>query len=87
MSELYLCKQHHDKPHGSAGREADERSDAACFDMKEIIVIFLHILCSGYAHPFGMTKPSAVNNQSIEPGDGKPYDISSQSPEETWLHD
>ena len=71
----HVSKQHHDQPHSGACREADERTDAACFDMEEVIVVLLHILCSGNAHPFGMTKPSAVNNQSIEPGDGKPYDI------------
>jgi len=72
---MCLCEQHHNQPHCGTCREADERSNAACFNMKEVIVILLHIFCSGDSHPFGMTKPSAVNNQGVKPRDSKPYDI------------
>lgn len=38
-------------------------------------MIFLHVLCSRDTHPLRMAEPSAVNNQRIETGDRKPYDI------------
>ena len=46
--DMRLCKQHHDQPHSGACREADERTDAACFDMKEVIVILLHHYTKGF---------------------------------------
>lgn len=47
-SDRYLGKQHHDEPHRGACREADERPDAAFFDMKEVIVILLHHYTKGF---------------------------------------
>ena len=68
------------RSHCKTGGQAKKHTNTGLLDMKTVVLIFFHILCTWYPDFFRMAKPDAVKHQSVIPINDQPDQVGIPEP-------